>query len=290
MQSLNPLQKIIKKKIDSFSPNDKKIGNFMLHHQVTAALETVETLAKKIEVSKSAIVRFAMRLGYRNFKTLQRELQSYIYYQKMESPLDLLSKVRNLGEYRGKDILNEQFKKNIENIKTTSESISGEEFNKMVHNLCNGRGRIFIVGQRKSYGLAFYFYALINPMLEGVYLLENRDSLLTDDLLSVEKKDILVAFSFKRYSIVTVNVIEYFGTVGAKVVLITDSYVSPASKWANYTFTCASGGISIFDTAVSAISLIEAIVSSVAALKEKAVKGRLRTSENLLKKFKILEK
>jgi len=76
-----------------------------------------------------------MRLGYRNFKTLQRELQSYIYYQKMESPLDLLSKVRNLGEYRGKDILKEQFKKNIENIKTTSESISGEEFNEMVHNL-----------------------------------------------------------------------------------------------------------------------------------------------------------
>jgi DNA-binding MurR/RpiR family transcriptional regulator len=287
----HPLLEIIKEKFDYLSPNDKRIADFFLNNQIITPLETVDSLAKKIKVSKSAIVRFASRIGYKNFRTLQKELRQHFFIKKneLESPLDLFSKSRNLGD-TGEDILREQFKKNIDNINTTYKGIQMEQFNEVLYRMSRRTGRIFIMGQRKSYSLAVYLYTLLNPMLDNIYLLENRESFLTDNLLSINKQDLLIVFSFKRYAKVSIAIAEYFVFAGAKVVLVTDSHVCPASRWANYFFICASEGKYVFDSNVSAICLIEAIASALARQQEKVVGKRLKKSEDLLKRFQILQK
>jgi DNA-binding MurR/RpiR family transcriptional regulator len=281
------LQETVMKNFDALSPNDRRIAEYVLSNQVSAGLRTIDQLAMEINVSKSAIVRFATRIGYKNFKSLQRELKEHIFqHANMESPLDFFSKTKTLGVFR-EDIVSRQFRKNMENLRATCDGTQIEEVDKVARRIASRKGRIFIMGQRKSAGLALYCYSLLDPMFDNIYLLESNESFISDTLLSVNKQDLLVALSFKRYGIITLNIAEYFKSVGAEVVLITDNHISPASKWADYTFICVCDGVTIWDSAVSAVSLIEAIISSVVTYSGKVVKDRLKASETLLDKFQV---
>ena len=52
---------------------------------------------------------------------------------------------------------------------------------------------------------------------------------LEDQLLWVDERDVLLAFTFRRYSVAAAKALRVFRERGAKVVLITDSASAPAA-------------------------------------------------------------
>src|SRR5262245_30917701 len=61
--------------LDTLSPNDRRIADYLLSAFPRVAWATVETVASDVGVSKAAVVRFSSRLGYDGFAELQREMQ-----------------------------------------------------------------------------------------------------------------------------------------------------------------------------------------------------------------------
>src|SRR5205809_485457 len=55
----------------SFSANDAAIAAFVSRNPLAAALSTADQLADRLDVSKAAVVRFAVRLAYRGFTELR---------------------------------------------------------------------------------------------------------------------------------------------------------------------------------------------------------------------------
>jgi DNA-binding MurR/RpiR family transcriptional regulator len=65
----------IRAHLDALSPNDLRIAHRVLDHPALAPFETAESLAAKVGVSKAAVVRFAVRVGYEGFAQLNEALR-----------------------------------------------------------------------------------------------------------------------------------------------------------------------------------------------------------------------
>src|SRR5207302_10735431 len=65
----------IRAHLEELSPNDRLIAQRVLDHPSQAPFETAESLADKAGVSKAAVVRFAVRVGYDGFAQLHDALR-----------------------------------------------------------------------------------------------------------------------------------------------------------------------------------------------------------------------
>ena len=60
----------IRSRLSILSPNERRIAAWLLEHMPEAAFETADSLARKVGVSKAAVVRFGSKLGFGGFAGL----------------------------------------------------------------------------------------------------------------------------------------------------------------------------------------------------------------------------
>jgi len=85
----------------------------------------------------------------------------------------------------------------------------------------------------------------------------------------------VVGFSFPRYTRITVEVIMYAREMGARVVAVTDSELSPLAGSADWVLTVPYEIDSYMESFTAALSLVNAIVTAL------AFKNRENTIETL---------
>ena len=66
--------------------------------------------------------------------------------------------------------------------------------------LTKGSGKIGIFGHRKSAALAEYAYYLLNPLLPNAWPIAAGEPGIADQLIDLEPRDRLIAFTFRRYA------------------------------------------------------------------------------------------
>ena len=81
---------------------------------------------------------------------------------------------------------------------------------------------------------------------------------LEDQLLWVDERDVLLAFTFRRYSVAAAKALRVFRERGAKVVLITDSASAPAARWADQVLVAQCSSASPFDSHTAPMALCNA--------------------------------
>src|SRR5262249_32836284 len=62
--------------LDQLSANDRRIARQLLDHYAEAPFETADSLARKAGVSKAAVVRFSVRVGFPGFTELHDALRA----------------------------------------------------------------------------------------------------------------------------------------------------------------------------------------------------------------------
>lgn len=60
--------------IDTFTPTEKKIANFLIENKGAARTMTSYDLSKKLGIGQSNIIRFSQKLGYKGFRELQLDI------------------------------------------------------------------------------------------------------------------------------------------------------------------------------------------------------------------------
>jgi DNA-binding MurR/RpiR family transcriptional regulator len=158
------------------------------------------------------------------------------------------------------------------------------QFHAAVALLGKGTGKIGIFGHRKSAALAEYAYYLLNPLLSNTWPIAAGEPGIADQLIDLEPRDRLIAFTFRRYARITAQVVQSFHEAGAPVVLITDDQLAPAADLATHLLVCAPAEAGEFDTAAPGIVLIEALAAAIAARSRGGDKRR-DLAERLWKQF-----
>ncbi len=261
--------------LDELSPNDRRIARSLLDNYAEAAFETAESLAARAGVSKAAVVRFSNRVGFAGFSELHDALRA-------EAVARLAPRSEG-GEDDG--VIGRFVDRATADLAATRRSVDRAEFDAAVSLLCKGHGKIGIFGHRKSVALAEYAYYLLNPLLSNVWPIAAGEPGIADQLIDLEPRDRLLAFTFRRYAKVTTDVVRYFHDAGAPTILITDDVLAPAAGLATHVLVCSRAESTGFQTAATGLVLLEALAAEIAVRKGPSSDRRLDAAEQLWRTF-----
>ena len=267
------------------SKGHKKIAEYIAENYDKAAFMTASKLGEKVGVSESTVVRFASILGFKGYPELQKELQRMIKskltaVQRMEVSDSLVSDQNAVKKLMSAD---------IELIRDTLENVSQSDFNEAVSAI-NNASRIYILGVRSSAALANFMYFYLNPVFENVVLVDTTSAgEMFEQMFRIGKDDVCVALSFPRYSNQTINALRFIGDRGSKIIAITDSCESPIAKLADILLVAKSSMVSVVDSLVAPLSLINALVASVTFSRREEAYNNFNELEHIWDEYQVYD-
>ncbi len=269
-----------------FSKGQKRIAQYILTSYDQAAFMTAGKLGKTVGVSESTVVRFAMELGYPGYPQMQKALQDMV--------LNRLTNVQRMGAANARmedgDVLSAVLQGDVEKLRKTGETIDKEAFSKGVQAILQAK-HIYIIGVRSASALANFMGCYLRYMFANVHsITDSGMGEIFDKLVNVSPDDVVIAFSFPRYSSATVKAVSYCRGVGAKVIGITNSNLSPLAQSCDHLLLAKSDMVSIVDSLVAPLSVVNALLVALAAQREEALCQTLGKLEQLWQEHHIYEK
>lgn len=269
-----------------FSKGQKLIAKYIEEHPDKVAFMTASRLGKTVGVSESTVVRFATELGYSGYPQLQQAMQEMIR-SKLTSVQRLEMTYNNIEKEK---LLDAVFEQDISIIKRTRANIDHKAFYAAAKALVPAR-RVYVLGAGSSLAIAAFLAHYFEQIFDSVHLIEaTSEAKVYQQMIKVDENDAIVAISFPRYSRKAYKALQYASERGAVTVAITDSPLSPLAKSAEHVLYARSDMVSFVDSLVGPLSLINALVVTVAIEKKEEVSDTLAKIENIWEEYEVYEK
>ena len=276
----------IHKNMSSFSKGQKRIAAYIESAYDKAAFMTANKLGKMVNVSESTVVRFAVELGFDGYPSMQKALQDMV-----RNKLTSVQRIEVTNDRFGnQDVVNKVLRADMESIRLTSESLDRGILNRAVDSIIRAR-HIYIVGVRSSEAIALYLNFYFRNMFDNVRLVTSTaTSEMMEQMHHVSSEDVVIGISLPRYSTRTVKLMAFARDRGAKVIVITDSVDAPAAKSATYTLITKSDMVSVVDSLVAPMSLVNALIVMISRKKEQEISKTFENLEKIWQEYEVYER
>ena len=268
---------------NSMSKSHKKIAAFIEKHYDQAVFMTAAKLGEELGISESTVVRFASGIGYEGYPEFQQALEEWVKNK--------LNTVQKMGVKYGKssqsEILNSVLSADIEKIQDTIENMDVAAFETAVDIILNAKN-IYIVGMRSCEPLAEFLQFYLHMIRGGVQLLRSTSvSEMFEQMIRIDENDVIIGISFPRYSMRTLKAMEFANDRNAKVITITDSIHSPMNLYSSCNLLARSDMVSIVDSLVAPLSVINALVVALCLKCPDEVKNNLEQLEYAWNNYQV---
>lgn len=279
----NPI-KLISLRQKELSKSQKKLADYIIKEPEKVAFMTALALSKEVGISESTVVRFASGLGYKGYKDFQTSMQELI-----KNKLTTVQRISIAKEHTSSEnIIKQVMIRDMKNIEATINYMDMDKFKKAT-TLILGAKKVYILGMRSSFFLANYLAFYLKFFMDNVVLINFNANDVFEQLLHVDKEDIVVGISYPRYSTRTIEALEYINSKGAKIISVTDSLDSPASNLADLSLVASSNMFSFVDSLVAPMSLINALILSVGGERRDEVTMNFQALESIWDKYKVYD-
>lgn len=268
---------------DKMSKGHKRIATYILDHYEQAVFMTAAKLGEEVGTSESTVVRFAGGLGFEGYPEFQKALEAWI-----KSEWNNVAKVNmKYGKSTQSEILTSVLNADIEKIADTLQNVDVDAFEAAVDIISNAK-HVYVVGLRSCEPLAD-FLSFYLTMIRGDVILLRSTSVteLFEQMIRVDKDDVVIGISFPRYSMRTLKVMEFANDRNAKVIAITDSIHSPMNLYSACNLCARSDMVSIVDSLVAPLSLINALVVALCLKNPEQVKDNLKQLEQVWGNYQV---
>lgn len=265
------------------SKGHKAIASFISDHYDQAAFMTAAKLGETVGVSESTAVRFAMHLGYEGYPEFQNALAEWV-----KSKLNSVQKMDvKYGKSTKSEILNSVLLADIEKIQDTIVNLDPAAFDAAVDIILEAE-TIYLIGVRSCEPLADFLHFYLN-MIRGNVVLVKTTSVteMFEQMIRVGEKDAVIGISFPRYSMRTLKAMEFANDRNARVITITDSIHSPMNLYSSCNLLARSDMVSIVDSLVAPLSVINALVVALCMREPEEVKHSLQTLEDVWNNYQV---
>ena len=277
---------ILQARLHTFSKGQRAIASFILDSYDKAAFMTAGKLAKIANVSESTVVRFAVELGYDGFPSMQKAMQEMVLNR-----LTSVQRIEVANDRIGdQDVVSMVLQSDMEKLRKTSDNVDREAFQAAVKTLLQAR-RIYVMGVRSTAALANFMGYYLNYMFDNVHVITTSGAgEMFEKLAGAGPGDAVIAFSFPRYSTATLKGAQFCHSVGAKVIGITNSPLSPLAESCDHVLIAKSDMVSLVDSLVAPLSVVNALIVALAAQKEETLSKTFDTLERVWEEYNVYEK
>ncbi len=270
----------------SFSKGQKKIANAILNDYDKAAYMTAAKLGIHVGVSESTVVRFANELGFEGYSEFQRSVQELVRTKLTPNQRIEITKQR-MGSG---DILENVMESDINKIRFTLDRLDRNAFYKSVDLILSAKN-IYVMGARSTESLALVLKYNLSLILDNIRFIKPTSTAeVFEQMFSIGEDDVLIAFSFPRYSSKMVSAVKYAKQNNAGVVVFTDSEISPLAEHATCLLNAQSDMASFMDSLVAPISIINAIIVEITRRREKEITERFDKLEAVWDEYNVYAK
>ena len=265
------------------SKGHKAIAAYISDHYEQAVFMTAAKLGETVGVSESTVVRFASGLGYDGYPEFQDALEDWVKNK--------LNSVQKMGAKYGKstqsEILNSVLNSDIEKIKDTIVNLDAAAFEAAVDIILEAKN-IYLVGVRSCEPLADFLHFYLNMIRGGIILVKTTSvTEMFEQMIRIGGEDAIIGISFPRYSMRTLKAMEFANDRNAKVITITDSIHSPMNLYSSCNLLAKSDMVSIVDSLVAPLSVINALVVALCMKQPETVKNNLETLEEVWNNYQV---
>ena len=293
------LEAQIQRSYAALSAAEKKLADVLLTQQKALMSYSATELAELAGVSKASAARFFRRLGYVDFNAFRQALREQVSEQ---SPLYLMEHASLPGAADGAQkrksaagkrtvarpepamfaALQAHVQRDSQRLAALCDQLGEHTLETTLDKLVNAR-RVWVVGYRNSYMLAFYASALLSQSRPEVYLLSEHAGKDAELIAEIEAKDVLLAMDFRRRARRLAGVVTLAREAGAGLVLLSDAPMSTLAASADAVLRCSqhSGqpGGQVFDSYVAAVSLINFLATAMVGRTRKRARVRMARVE-----------
>ena len=283
MGNQNDIITRINEKFGTMSKSHKAIAAFITDHYDQAVFMTAAKLGKTLGISESTVVRFASGLGYDGYPEFQKALENWV-----KNKLNSVQKIdAKYGKSTQSEILTSVLTSDMNKIADTIENLDPVAFETAVDTILAAK-HVYIVGIRSCEPLAD-FLSFYLTMIRGDVILVRTTSVSEtfEQMIRVNEEDVVIGISFPRYSMRTLKAMEFAKDRNARVITITDTVHSPMNMYSSCNLLARSDMVSIVDSLVAPLSVINALVVALCLKCPNEVKANLEELERAWGNYQV---
>ena len=256
------LMKRISEEYEGLSKQLKIIAKYIEDHRQTLVLDRITDIAKACEVQPSAIVRFAQRFGFSGFSDMQALFrEAFVPTQPNTSSYQ--HRIRDVIAKQNAPLSNTDLAQSFlaacqQGLDELSQTLDPVAFDAAV-DLLQRADNIYVIGVRRMFPIASYITYALQHTKKRVHLVSGLGGMYHEQIRSISEGDLMIAISFQPYGRETRYCARVASQNKAKLLVITDSQLSPLCRDAASILTVKEGSAFAFRSMSSTISLCQAL-------------------------------
>ena len=254
--------KTIQREYADLSPQLQVAARYILSSPDDVAVYSMREIAGRAAVTPATMVRLAGKLGFLNYNDLRNRFRVRI----SEPASGYAARARKLqlsqGRRTAKGLSDEILLAELDNLSRTFENFTDQMLDDAATALISA-DRMHVIGLRKCAGIASFFHYATRVFFPKAQQIMGSAGLFSEELMKIEKGDILVSIAFDPYTRETVEAVRYATSIGAKNIAITDSPVSPLARNADFLFVVANHSPSFYRSLSGALVTLQALVATI---------------------------
>jgi len=257
---------------DNRSATQRRLASYLLAEYKAAAFATAAEIARQVHVSEASVVRFATSLGYRGFPQLQQALR--------ERVLQELTTLERLRDYhlkvngRRADVLATVVRHEQESISRLLQANRSRAVRDWGRALRSAR-RVAVCGALATAPLAQFLAFHLSKGRTGVHCFGTADLVAYHALAAMSQRDVACVIGFPRYPRALVDLARFAHERGVRVVVLTDSEVSPLATFGRPSLVAPTTPLTFVDGYAAAICMMTAALTQFASVAMGAVRRSL---------------
>lgn len=259
----------------SLSESHKNIATYILSAGPQAAFLTAAKTAYDLGVSESTVIRFAQKLGFSGFPELKKVLRQNLF--ETLSPKERLWAAAVSSDDR--ELANRSLRLEQANLQRAYSDANFEKILEAARRVMEAKHR-YIAGLRSSRPIAQLLDHYLRKVLPEVKTFTQVDPLM-EGLRWLEARDILIAFSFPRYSRATIEAMRLTKEAGATTIVITDSEHSPPAQIADLVLVAPADSTFFGNSFTATVSVVNCLMTACVLLAPDEFAERLGRLESL---------
>ncbi len=267
---------------NDLTKSEKRIANFLRKNQEESAFLSAGEIASRLDLSEATLVRFARSLGFSSYPAMRTVLQDN-FRRRVTHSARLRGRLNDLRD--GGDIFERLTATEIDFLTQALDSIKQEELNKAVE-ILHEHDRVFVFGLGPSVSLVYLLELRLRRFGREVVPLTSSGREFLEYLTMMEEKDLLFVICFFDQNPALKLVIDYANKVGTTIIMLTDTLEAILGDKVDVVLSAKRGPIGEFHSLVVPMTVINALLLSLASMEQEKSMTLLDKLDNLRDQLK----
>ena len=257
----------ITREFDSLSRQLKVIGRHVEQHRSQIGLQSIQAVAQQCGVQPSAVVRFAKHFGFSGFSALQRLFRDSLA-QQIAPSRNYQSRIRQAIDAGARDLSSAEIANTLldgcmAGLEELHQTLREPAFEEAVQLLFKAE-TVWLMASRRSYPVSTYLAYALQHTDKRIQHITSQGNMQDGQLRGLRPADVLVAISFAPYAEDTESIVRQAHALGAHIIAITDSRLSPLARFADVSLLVQETSVFGFRALTNTMTVAQSLFMALA--------------------------